>query len=45
VSPYLRSRLAGALLGRFFDLRADSTAEDYVAEARRHPMFELSPKV
>lgn len=30
--------------GRFFDFRADSTPEDYVAEARRHPMFELRPR-
>jgi deazaflavin-dependent oxidoreductase (nitroreductase family) len=43
LSPYLRSRLTRALLGRFFDLRADSTLEDYIAEARRHPMFELRP--
>jgi deazaflavin-dependent oxidoreductase (nitroreductase family) len=43
LSPYLRSRITRALLGKFFDLRSDSTAEDYVAEARQHPMFELRP--
>jgi deazaflavin-dependent oxidoreductase (nitroreductase family) len=41
LAPYLRSRLLAAVLGRFFQFRADSTLEDYVAEARRHPMFEL----
>ncbi len=30
--------------GRFFDFRANSTPEDYVAEARRHPMFEVRPR-
>jgi deazaflavin-dependent oxidoreductase (nitroreductase family) len=44
LSPYLKSRLSGAVLGRFFDLRRDSTDDDYIAEARRHPMFELRPK-
>jgi deazaflavin-dependent oxidoreductase (nitroreductase family) len=41
LAPYLRSRLLAAVLGRFFHFRADSTLDDYVAEARRHPMFEL----
>ncbi|MDQ2943519.1 MAG: nitroreductase/quinone reductase family protein [Candidatus Dormibacteraeota bacterium] len=41
LAPYLRSRLLAPVLGRFFHFRADSTLEDYVAEARRHPMFEL----
>lgn len=41
LAPYARSRLLAPVLGRFFSLRADSTLEDYVAEARRHPMFEL----
>lgn len=41
LAPYLNSRLLAAVLGRFFDFRADSTLEDYVTEARRHPMFEL----
>jgi len=41
LAPYLRSRLLAVVLRRFFPFRADSTLEDYVAEARRHPMFEL----
>ena len=41
LAPYLRSRLLALVLGRFFHFRADSTLEDYVAEARHHPMFEL----
>jgi deazaflavin-dependent oxidoreductase (nitroreductase family) len=41
LAPYLRSRLLAPLLRRFFAFRADSTLEDYVAEARRHPIFEL----
>jgi deazaflavin-dependent oxidoreductase (nitroreductase family) len=41
LAPYLKSRLLAPVLGRFFDFRADSPLEDYVAEARRHPMFEL----
>jgi deazaflavin-dependent oxidoreductase (nitroreductase family) len=41
LAPYLRTRLGSILIGRFFHLGPDSTIEDYVAEARRHPMFEL----
>jgi hypothetical protein len=41
LAPYLRSRLLAPVLGLFFHFRADSTAQDYIAEARRHPMFEL----
>jgi deazaflavin-dependent oxidoreductase (nitroreductase family) len=41
LAPYLRSRVLAAVLGRFFAFRPDSTLEDYVAEAGRHPMFEL----
>jgi deazaflavin-dependent oxidoreductase (nitroreductase family) len=53
LEPYHRSRLLGALLGRQFrppigvlwriHLRIDDTVEEYVAEARRHPLFELRP--
>ncbi len=53
LQPYHRSRLLGALLGRQFrppigvlsriHLRIDDTVEEYVAEARRHPLFELRP--
>ena len=45
LAPYLKSRLLAAVLGRFFQFRADSTLEDYVAEARRHPMFELRARI
>jgi deazaflavin-dependent oxidoreductase (nitroreductase family) len=41
LAPYLRSRLLATVLRRFFPFQADSTLEDYVAEASRHPMFEL----
>ena len=40
-APYLRSRVLAAVLGRFFKVGPASTPDDYVAEARRHPMFEL----
>jgi hypothetical protein len=52
LAPCRRSRLLRAVLGRtqrppvavlrFFRIRVDETLEEYVAEARRHPMFELS---
>jgi deazaflavin-dependent oxidoreductase (nitroreductase family) len=41
LAPYFRSRLLAPVLGLFFHFRADSTLDDYVAEAARHPMFEL----
>jgi deazaflavin-dependent oxidoreductase (nitroreductase family) len=51
LARYHRSRLLRALLGgairppagaqRFLHVRTDDTLEDYVAEARRHPVFEL----
>ena len=41
LAPYLRSRVGASILGRTFGVRRDSTAEDFVALARRHPMFEL----
>ena len=41
IAPYLQSRFTAPLAGRFFNLRRGSTPEEYVAEARRHPMFEL----
>jgi deazaflavin-dependent oxidoreductase (nitroreductase family) len=41
LAPYFRHRLLRPVLGRFFHVRVDSTLEDYVAEAGRHPMFEL----
>lgn len=41
LAPYLRSRLGAPVLARTFGVRRDSTTEDFVALARRHPMFEL----
>ena len=53
LAPYRRSRLLRALLGpRFrppigvlshYRIRIDDTPEEYLAEARRHPLFELRP--
>jgi deazaflavin-dependent oxidoreductase (nitroreductase family) len=50
---YRRSRLLGVLLGPRFrppvgvflslGLRIDDTREEYAADARRHPLFELRP--
>jgi deazaflavin-dependent oxidoreductase (nitroreductase family) len=54
LEPYRRSRLVRALLGpnarppvtvlRRLRLRVDDTLDEYVAEARRHPLFELRAK-
>jgi hypothetical protein len=50
---YRRSRLLRALLGprarppvtvlQWCRIRVDDTPEEYLAEARRHPLFELRP--
>ena len=52
LEPYRRSRLLRALMGPQFRppigvlsrlrIRIDETPEEYLAEARRHPLFELS---
>ena len=44
LAGYMRSRLLRPVVGRFFGFRADSTLDDYIAEARKHPMFELLRK-
>jgi deazaflavin-dependent oxidoreductase (nitroreductase family) len=44
LAGYMRSRLLRPIVGRFFGFRADSTLDDYIVEARKHPMFELLPK-
>jgi hypothetical protein len=54
LAPYRRSSLLRTVLGRtarppvavlrFFRIRVDDTLEEYVAEARRHPIFELRPR-
>lgn len=43
MARYLGSRFGRAAIGRFFGLGPASPTEDYVAVARRHPMFELVP--
>lgn len=53
LEPYRRSPIFRALLGPHFrppidvlsryHIRIDETPEEYVAEARRHPLFELRP--
>ena len=53
LEPYRRSRLLRALLGprvrppvallRWARIRVDDTPQEYVGEARRHPLFELQP--
>jgi deazaflavin-dependent oxidoreductase (nitroreductase family) len=53
LGSFHRSRLLGALVGPHFRppigvlwalrIRVDDTPEEYVAEARRHPLFELRP--
>jgi hypothetical protein len=54
LQPFRRSRLLRTLLGpcfrppigvlRVLRVRIDDTAEEYLAEARRHPLFELRPR-
>jgi deazaflavin-dependent oxidoreductase (nitroreductase family) len=41
LAPYLRSRLLRPLVRLFIGVRVDSTLDDYVDTARRHPTFEL----
>jgi deazaflavin-dependent oxidoreductase (nitroreductase family) len=53
LEPYRRWRFLRPLLGpnarppimiqRWYRFRIDDTLEEYVAEARRHPIFELRP--
>ncbi len=54
LAPFHRSRLLRSLLGPTvrppaailyrYRLRIDETEGEYIAEARRHPLFELRPK-
>ena len=53
LQQFRRSRVMRALLGPNFRpplgimwrlrIRVDDTLEEYIAEARRHPLFELRP--
>ena len=44
LAPYVRSQFLSPMVRRFFHLGAGSTLDDYVSEARRHPMFELQAR-
>ena len=44
LAPQLKTPF-GAVVGRYFRFGDDATAEDDIAEARRHPTFELRPRV
>ena len=41
LDPYLRSRFLRPLVRLFTGVRRDSTHEEMLAHARRHPLFEL----
>ena len=41
LSTYMRTRVGAALVRRLFHIATDATLEQFVAEAGRHPMFEL----
>jgi len=54
LAPYARSRLLRRVVGpttrppvgilHYFGVRIDQTVDEYIAEARRHPVFELLPR-
>jgi deazaflavin-dependent oxidoreductase (nitroreductase family) len=44
LGPFLRTRFGAQALRRFYDLSPDAPLAAYVAEARRHPIFELRPQ-
>ncbi len=41
LAPFLAFPVTASLLRRWYDLAADSSPADYLAEARRHAVFEL----
>ncbi len=41
LAPFLASPVTASLLRRWYDLSADSSAADYLEEARHHAVFEL----
>ncbi|HZY47517.1 MAG TPA: nitroreductase family deazaflavin-dependent oxidoreductase [Candidatus Bathyarchaeia archaeon] len=45
LAPFLGSRLGSRMLQMGYDLKKDSTMEDYLREARIHPGFELLEKL
>jgi deazaflavin-dependent oxidoreductase (nitroreductase family) len=43
-APVLRQYVSGVLTTRrYFEVKADSPEEDFIAEAPRHPVFEIRP--
>lgn len=44
LEPLLRTPLASRVLPRFYHVTVGSPLADYLAEARRHPIFELRPR-
>lgn len=42
--PFLGTRFGAQALRRFYDVALDAPLAAYVAEARRHPIFELRPR-
>jgi deazaflavin-dependent oxidoreductase (nitroreductase family) len=43
LTPYLRTRVGAAYLGRYYALHADSPMTEFVEAAAEHPVFELLP--
>ena len=43
LAPYLKKPLYARTLRQHFHVAADAPLEDFVREARRHPVFELLP--
>ena len=41
IAPFLRNRFAALILGPHFKVEPYAPLEDFVEEARRHPVFEL----
>ena len=44
LEPLLRTPLAARVLPRFYHVTPGAPLADYVAESRRHPIFELRPR-
>ena len=44
LGPRLASPVRGLVLRRTLDVAADSSLDDFIEEARRHPVFELSSR-
>jgi deazaflavin-dependent oxidoreductase (nitroreductase family) len=44
LEPFLATRFGGRALRRYYDLAPGSPTSAYLAEARRHPIFQLRPR-